>query len=50
MKIKKADYLTMTVVAERLGCCEPDALAIVERIERLKRSLKNARAKLRKRR
>ncbi len=36
MKIKKSDYLTMTVVAERLGC-QPDALAICEAIERLKR-------------
>lgn len=36
MKIRKSDYLTMTVVAERLGC-KPDALAICEAIERLKK-------------
>ncbi len=36
MKIRKSDYLTMQVVAERLGC-KPDALAIVEAIERLKK-------------
>lgn len=36
MKIKKADYLTMAVVAERLGC-EADALKIIEAIERLKK-------------
>lgn len=35
-KIRKSDYMTMEAVAERLGC-KPDALAIVEAIERLKK-------------
>ena len=39
MKIKKPDYLTLQVIAERLGC-EADALAIVEAIERLKRRVR----------
>ena len=47
MKIKKADYLTMQVIAERLSC-EPDALKIVEAIERLKNRIKRLKAKARR--
>lgn len=48
MKIKKADYLTMQVVAERLGC-KPDALAICEKIERLKKRAAKKRSGARRR-
>ena len=47
MKIKKADYLTMEYVAKRLGC-EPDALKIIEAIERLKSRIKRLKAKARR--
>ena len=44
MKIRKSDYLTMTVVAERLGC-KPDAEAICVAIERMKKRLARKRAR-----
>lgn len=41
MKIRKAEYLTMTEIANRVRC-KPDALKIIEAIERLKkRAAKN---------
>lgn len=35
-KIRKSDYLTMQVIADRLGCL-PDAEEIIRAIEKLKR-------------